>query len=36
MQFCKEHRFVYESCGMDTGTCRVLSRLAQIAAAVPP
>lgn len=34
-QFCREHGFVYESCGMDTGTYRVLERLAEIAAKVP-
>jgi acyl-lipid Delta6-acetylenase / acyl-lipid (9-3)-desaturase len=33
MRFCKDHGFVYETCGMDTGTYRVLSRLANIAAA---
>ena len=34
-EFCVKNRFEYESCGMDTGTYRVLSRLAQIAATVP-
>eukprot|EP00892_Ulva_mutabilis_P007773 jgi/Ulvmu1/5368/UM022_0162.1 len=34
-QFCREHGFMYESCGMDTGTYRVLERLAEIAAKVP-
>ena len=31
-QFCRDHGFVYESCGMDTGTYRVLARLASVAA----
>jgi acyl-lipid Delta6-acetylenase / acyl-lipid (9-3)-desaturase len=35
LKFCKEHGFRYESCGMDTGTYRVLQRLAQIARHVP-
>jgi acyl-lipid Delta6-acetylenase / acyl-lipid (9-3)-desaturase len=32
MQFCRDHGFAYEMCGMDTGTYRVLSRLAIVAA----
>jgi acyl-lipid Delta6-acetylenase / acyl-lipid (9-3)-desaturase len=32
MRFCCEHKFAYESCGMDTGTYRVLQRLSSIAA----
>jgi acyl-lipid Delta6-acetylenase / acyl-lipid (9-3)-desaturase len=32
MQFCRDHGFTYEMCGMDTGTYRVLSRLAIVAA----
>jgi acyl-lipid Delta6-acetylenase / acyl-lipid (9-3)-desaturase len=32
--FCKRHGFMYETCGMDTGTFRVLQRLAEIAAKV--
>jgi fatty acid desaturase len=32
-RFCKDRGFVYEMCGMDTGTYRVLSRLADVAAA---
>jgi acyl-lipid Delta6-acetylenase / acyl-lipid (9-3)-desaturase len=34
MRFCREHKFVYESCGMDTGTYRVLQRLSSIAASL--
>jgi acyl-lipid Delta6-acetylenase / acyl-lipid (9-3)-desaturase len=34
MQFCKDNKFVYETCGMDTGTYRVLARLGAIAAKV--
>jgi acyl-lipid Delta6-acetylenase / acyl-lipid (9-3)-desaturase len=33
-RFCAEYGFTYESCGMDTGTYRVLSRLADIAGKV--
>lgn len=32
--FCSRHGLLYESCDMSSGTCRVLQRLADIAALI--